>query len=55
MTVEGIRKAGYKLDYSYVWSAEACPKDLSFVETEGTINYIFPFVADFKKVLAINF
>lgn len=29
-------------DYSYGWSAEAYPKDLSFEATEGTINYICP-------------
>lgn len=42
MTVEGIYKAGYEPDYSYGWSAEAYPKDLSFEATEGTINYICP-------------
>lgn len=42
MTVEGICKAGYEPDYSYGWSAEAYPKDLSFEATEGTIHYICP-------------
>ncbi|AOT72302.1 GyrI-like domain-containing protein [Geosporobacter ferrireducens] len=42
MTIEGIRKAGYEPDYSYGWSAEAYPKDLSFEAIEGTINYICP-------------
>jgi AraC family transcriptional regulator len=42
LTVEGICKASYEPDYSYGWSAEAYPKDLSFEATEGTINYICP-------------
>ncbi|MDF2937707.1 MAG: hypothetical protein K0Q90_3080 [Paenibacillaceae bacterium] len=42
MTVEGITKAGYEPDYSFGWSAEAYPKDLSFEASEGTIHYICP-------------
>ncbi len=42
MTVEGICKAGSEPDYTYGWSAEAYPKDLSFEATEGTIHYICP-------------
>ncbi len=42
MTAEGILKAGYEPDYSFGWSAEAYPKDLSFEATEGTIHYICP-------------
>lgn len=42
ITVEGIIKGGYEPDYTYGWSAEAYPKDLSFEATEGTINYICP-------------
>ena len=42
MTVEGICNAGYEPDYSYGWSAEAYPKDLSFEAMEGTIHYICP-------------
>ena len=42
LTVKGICKASYEPDYSYGWSAEAYPKDLSFEATEGTIYYICP-------------
>lgn len=42
MTVEGIQSAGYTPDYTFGWSAEAYPRDLSFDAQEGTIHYICP-------------
>lgn len=42
MTIEGFNKAGYEPDYSFGWSAEAYPLDLSFDATEGSIHYICP-------------
>ncbi|MBO0453240.1 GyrI-like domain-containing protein [Candidatus Enterococcus murrayae] len=42
MTVKGIRVVGFIPDYSFGWSAEAYPKDLSFDAKNGTIHYICP-------------
>ena len=42
MTVKSIYEMGYMPDYSFGWSAEAYPKDLSFDAKNGTINYICP-------------
>ena len=42
LTVQGICEMGYTPDYSYGWSAEAYPLELSFDAESGTIHYICP-------------